>query len=57
MPVLTIDRTVFFFLFFFLADLSYVGFVLVSDFFASSRKSDAVRTLEEFMALRPDLLS
>ncbi len=24
---------------------------------ASSRKSDAVRTLEEFMALRPDLLS
>ena len=28
MPVLTIDRTVFFFLFFFLADLSYVGFVL-----------------------------
>ena len=31
MPVLTIDRTVFFFLFFFLADLSYVGFVLVGD--------------------------
>ena len=30
MPVLTIDRTVFF-LFFFLADLSYVGFVLVGD--------------------------
>jgi len=32
MPVLTIDRTVFFCCFFFLADLSYVGFVLVSDF-------------------------
>jgi hypothetical protein len=32
MPVLTIDRYVFFFVFFFLADLSYVGFVLVSDF-------------------------
>jgi len=30
MPVLTIDRTVFF-LFFFLADMSYVGFVLVGD--------------------------
>jgi hypothetical protein len=39
MPVLTIDRTVFFFLFFFLADLSYVGFVLVSDFWdISDRK-------------------
>ena len=38
MPVLTIDRTVFFSLFF-LADLSYVGFVLVSDFWdISDRK-------------------
>ncbi len=33
------DRTVFFFLFYFLADLSYVGFVLVSDFWdISDRK-------------------
>jgi hypothetical protein len=32
MPVLTIDRYGFFFGVFFLADLSYVGFVLVGDF-------------------------
>ncbi len=32
MPVLTIDRYGFFLCVFFLADLSYVGFVLVGDF-------------------------
>jgi hypothetical protein len=31
--------------------------IQADDLFASSRKSDAVRTLEKFMALRPDLLS